>query len=98
MNLFQTTAEQKIRVYEIASNMEKSGLAKTFIVSTVEIASESEAIYDLMELWDSEEIDTERDEILADLQEAIDEEYEQLPHVVERRKINYKSLDDVYDS
>lgn len=91
MKLFQTSDDQKVRLYEIASSMAEENLAKSFIASAVELASESEGIYELMELW-SEGESSDRDEVLADIQEAIDEAVEQ---VAERRKIRYESLDDV---
>jgi DNA-binding phage protein len=95
MSLFQSSDEQKVRLYEIAAEMARSGLAKAFIAGAVELGSESEGIYDLMELWSAEQDPGERAEILADLQEAIDESSEQPARTSERRKIRYKSLDEV---
>lgn len=95
MSLFQTTAEQKVRLYEIAAEMARSGLSKSFIAGAVELASASEGIYDLMELWADEDDTEERGEIVSDIQEAIDEAAEQPRGITERRKIRYRSLDDV---
>ena len=95
MSLFQTTDDQRVRLYEIAAEMVKSGLSSSFIAGAVELASESEGVYDLMELWISEEDPDERGEIVSEIQEAIDEAIEQPRGITERRKIRYKSLDDV---
>ena len=95
MNLFQTTDDQKVRLYEIAAVMAKDGLSRSFIAAAVELASDSEGIYDLMELWSSEDDEDEKGAIVSDIQEAIDEAAEQPRGITERRKIRYKSLDNV---
>lgn len=95
MTLFQTSDDQKVQLYEIAAKMVSAGLPSSFIAAAVERASESEGIADLLHLWRDETDSNERDEIIADIQESIDEAAEQVGHVVERRKIRYTSLQDV---
>lgn len=70
---YTTTPAQKIRVYEIAVAMKKFGLQDDFITDLVEFASQYEGAYNLMEMWKSEKSQKERDEIIADLQDEIDD-------------------------
>ena len=89
---FTTTAAQKVRVYEIAALMKQAGLEDIFIAGVVEMASEYEGTYDLMELWASEEEEEERDAIIADLQDEVDTFIEQ---VRKPKKKPYVSFDDL---
>lgn len=95
MSLYQTSDAQKVRLYEIAAEMARSGLSSSFIVGAVELASDSEGIYDLMELWSSEDEPGERGQIEADIQEAIDEAAEQAPGITRRNAIRDRSLDGI---
>lgn len=95
MILFQTTDDQKVRLFEIAAAMAATELAKSFIAAAVALASDSEGIYDLMELWADEPDAGSRDEIVADIQDAVDEDVEQPRRVSERPKVRYMSLDDI---
>ena len=73
MSLYQTTDAQKVQVIRIGAEMADRGLAGAFVAGAVELASESQGIYELMSLWASEEDPEVKDEILSDLQESIDE-------------------------
>src|SRR5437870_2193065 len=66
------SAEQ-VKLFAIAVKMKKAGLADSFIVDAVRTAFEFEGIADLMHLWMDEEDRKVRDEIVADIQEMIDE-------------------------
>ncbi len=70
---FITSAAQKVRVYQIAANMKVAGLENEFIANLVEMASEYEGAYNLMELWGTEENQNERNEIISDLQDEIED-------------------------
>lgn len=70
---FTTTPAQKVRVYQIAVMMKSEGLEDEFIANLVEMASEYEGAYNLMEMWASEESQSEKDAIIADLQEEIED-------------------------
>lgn len=70
---FTTTATKKVRVYQIAVMMKSEGLEDEFIANLVEMASEYEGAYILMEMWVSEESQSEKDSIISDLQEEIDD-------------------------
>ncbi|MBT8374683.1 MAG: hypothetical protein KJN80_07215, partial [Deltaproteobacteria bacterium] len=77
MSLFKTTAEQKTKLYEIATSMKQSGLPDIFIASAVELGCYYEGIYDLFELWNEESDESEREQIISDIQNEIDEYKEQ---------------------
>src|SRR5438128_76016 len=66
------SAEQ-VKLFAIAVKMKKSGLADSFVVDAVRTALEFEGVADLMNLWMDEEDKKARDEIVADIQEMIDE-------------------------
>lgn len=72
MSVFITSDEQKVRVYEIAAEMKKKGLPVKFICSSVEQALRYEGTHDLMVLWFEAENRKDRSEVLADLQDEID--------------------------
>lgn len=63
-----TQPHQKLRIYEIASLMSKNGLSSGFIVPAVELASKYEGVYDIMELWEREADEIERDLLIMDIQ------------------------------
>lgn len=89
---FTTSPEQKIRVYEIATKMAKVGLSVAFINDAVAMAEEYEGLHDLMVLWDEETDISTQDEIIADIQEQIDQ-HKELPRGIERKP--YISFDDL---
>lgn len=66
------SAEQ-VKLFAIAVKMKKAGLADSFVVDAVRTALEFEGVSDLMNLWMDEEDKKVRDEIVADIQEMIDE-------------------------
>ncbi|MCB4756259.1 MAG: helix-turn-helix domain-containing protein [Elusimicrobia bacterium] len=53
--------------------MKKKGLPADFITAAVGAAREFEGVYDLMKLWAGESDPKERDEILADIKDMIDD-------------------------
>ncbi|PIQ27165.1 hypothetical protein COW36_16565 [bacterium (Candidatus Blackallbacteria) CG17_big_fil_post_rev_8_21_14_2_50_48_46] len=64
---------QKLALFGIAERMRCSGLSAEFIATAVETALVFEGVYDLMNLWDTEDETSERQEIIADIQDMIDE-------------------------
>ena len=96
MTLYRTTSEQQVRLYEIAAQMSKAGLTAPFIAAAVELACVSEGLYELFVLWEQLDGDpVERAQVIADLQEAIDESEESAPRVVQRAKVSYDELDEI---
>ena len=74
MTLYRTSNEQKAHLQDIATKMSKAGLRSSLVAQTVELASISEGVYELVALWEQFENDpVERDHVLGDIQEALDE-------------------------
>ncbi len=73
MSQLLTSPEQKLRIYEIALEMKEEKLSAHFIVEVVELASHYEGAYDLLELWSTEEDHDEKQNLIAALQEELDE-------------------------
>lgn len=66
-------SSEQIKLFSIAIKMKNAGLADSFIVDAVRTALEFEGVADLMSFWLDEDDGEERDEIIADIQEMIDE-------------------------
>jgi len=58
---------------EIALEMKKAGLSEAFIEHCVRLAMDLEGILDLMVIWDEEKDPSEKNDVIADLQNEIDE-------------------------
>lgn len=95
MSLFEVSPEQKIKLYEIATSMKASGLDALFIASGVEIGLIYEGVFDLFELWAKEKDPEERDTILADIQDEIDEFKEQPKTPFKQPYITYDDLQNI---
>lgn len=67
------TSEAKVELIEIGHQMNQAGLSKSFIAAAVETAFEFEGVYDLMKMWVEEEVASEKDEIIADIQDLIND-------------------------
>lgn len=93
MKLFQTNPEQKVKLCEIAALMKQKGLPVTFISDAVEIGLYYEGVYDLFELWVNENNIKEKNNIIADIQEEIDEYKGQPQGPVKKPYIKYSDLD-----
>ena len=93
---FRTTPDQVMRLASIMIEMGKAGLDENFIVAASELARTDQGVYDLMALWtDSEGDASEREKIIADLQESIDD-YADAPATPQQKPyINYDKLGDV---
>ena len=68
---FTTTSEQRVHVPEIAARMKAHGLPAPFIPDAVRMAEEYEGLYELMALWNEEEDEVYRGDIVADIQEEL---------------------------
>ena len=97
MTVFKTTDEQKIRLASIVTEMDKQGLSSSFVVSCMTLADEDQGAFELMDLWSRLGPGNDRDEVIADLQEMVDEAAE-LPSVPLRKPyLRFEQLDDVVD-
>lgn len=90
---FSTNAEQKVRVYQIATKMAETDLSRDFIAEAVEMALEYEGAHDLMVLWEQEKSQDERSEIIADLQDMLDERKEAPRKSVKKPYVKFDDLD-----
>ncbi len=66
-------ADRKVELIEIGHCMNQAGLPKAFIADAVETAFRFEGVSDLMKMWDEETDETERAEIVADIQDLIED-------------------------
>jgi hypothetical protein len=64
---------KEFELFKIAIKMKKSGLSDIFIVSAVKTALSFDGVADLIDLWNKEKDQKEREEIVADIQDMIDE-------------------------
>lgn len=72
-DLYKTTEEQKIRLFEIAETMRLHGLDSVFIERAVEVAEYYEGCFDMFCLWAEEADENERTIIVNELKNEIDE-------------------------
>lgn len=85
--------DYKVEIFNIAMKMLQSGLPKPFIVAAIETAFEFEGAYDLMKMWEIELDSKERDEIIADIQELIEDC--QLQDKVEEKYVRFDDLETI---
>ncbi len=64
---------QQLQLFNIAGNMQKAGLPDEFIASAIRTALDYEGVADLILMWDEEEDECERNEIVADIQELVED-------------------------
>lgn len=95
MSLFKTSSEQQVRLYEIASLMKKSGLSNDFIADAVKIGACYEGVFDLFELWAEESDQGEKDNIICDIQNEIEEYEEQPRRPLKRPYIKFSDFDSI---
>lgn len=63
----------KVELIEIGHMMNQAGLPKPFVAAAVETAFEFEGVCDLMKMWSEEGDQSEKNEIVADIQELIND-------------------------
>lgn len=81
-----------LHVLDILNEMRHQGLERAFIYSLMEHCQCFEGIRDLMEMWFEAHDSKERDKIITDLQESLDD-IENAPQSLERRP--YLHFDDL---
>lgn len=92
---FKTTSQQVMKLASIMVEMERAGLDRNFIVIASELARTDQGVYDLMALWHGSTDDSERDEIVADIQESIDDYRDAPPAPLKKPYIKFEKLGDV---
>ncbi len=70
---FSPNDHEQVVLFEIASKMKKSGLPESFIAAAIRVGLEYEGVADLLKLWEEETEQKERDEIVADIQDLIND-------------------------
>lgn len=65
--------ELRVEAFEIGSMMKRAGLPAHFIAQAVDLAEDFEGILELMRMWRDESEASEREAIVADIQELIDD-------------------------
>lgn len=73
MTIASISPDIKVEIIEIGSKMNQEGLAKRFIAEAVATGFEYEGVYDLLKMWSEETDEDERKEIVADIQELIED-------------------------
>lgn len=91
---FQTTSAQVIELAAIVTKMAKAGIDSEFIVKAEAIARTDQGAFDLMSLW-LESKGAERDEILADLQDTVDDYADAPQAIVEKPYVRFDELDGI---
>lgn len=80
---------------DILNEMRLSGLESALIYSLMENCQRYSGIQDLMEMWIDESDSEERDKIIADLQEVIDDIQDAPPSPEERPYLEYEDLETI---
>ncbi len=70
---YHLTPHQQVGLFEVAHHMKEAGLPAEFIAGAIRTALEFEGVADLINLWANETDETERDEIIADIQDLMDD-------------------------
>ena len=92
---FKTTPEQIMKLASIMVELQGAGLDATFIVAAFELAHTDQGVFDLMALWHEAADPKERDEIVADIQESIDDYGDAPASPVKKPYIKFEKLGDV---
>ena len=61
----------RVEAFEVGSMMKRAGLSAHFIAQAVDLAEEFERILELMRMWRDESEASEREAVVADIQELI---------------------------
>ncbi len=92
-SIFHLTPEQDVSLFSISHTMQKVGLPSEFISAAIRTALHYEGVADLIFLWNSESDINECNEIIADIQELIDDCNQ--PEKEEYRYIKLNDLEQV---
>ena len=94
MTLFRTTPKQVMKLASIMVEMEGAGLERDFIVAASELARSDQGVYDLMALWRGA-TKSEKDELIADIQDSIDDYADAPAAPVKKPYIKFDQLGEV---
>ena len=91
----QDDSSNDLHVLDILNEMRREHLESVFICSLMECCQRYEGIRDLMELWFEESGSKERDKIVADLQESLDDIDNAHQKPEERPYLRFNDLDEI---
>lgn len=81
----QISADKDVELFKIGAQMKNTGLSSDFISAAIKTAMKFEGVYDLVNMWLYEKNAKERNEIIADIQDMIDDckqlQPEELPYI-----------------
>src|SRR6202042_678062 len=83
------------RIAKIAIAMKAHSLPEPFVSQSMALALQNEGAFDLMELWLESSSEQNRGEIIADLQDLLDDYAETPTGPVIKPKVEFKDLDRV---
>ncbi len=66
-------AKQQVGLFRIGTDMHAAGLPDSFVASAIRTAMEFDGVRELVQLWSDEDTEAERAEIVADIQDMIDD-------------------------
>jgi hypothetical protein len=96
MTPFTTTTEQKLKLAGFVVEMMQTDLDHEFIAEASELARTDQGVYDLFELWmETKDDPAERDQIIADIQDALDDYRDAPMQPLRKPYIRFEQLDDV---
>lgn len=90
-------SHDNLHVLDIFNEMRRVSLESRFIFSLMENCQRYEGIRDLMEMWFKEEDSKERDQIIADLEESLEDILEAPKQPEEKLPINFNDLETMRD-
>ena len=92
---FRTTPEQVLELAGIVVAMQKAKLPTQFIFDAQKVAQLDQGVFDLMEMWLNAKKGDERDEVVADIQELVEDYAEAPAQPLEKPRISFDELDKV---
>ncbi len=87
--------DKDLHVLDILNEMRRVGLQSTFFCALMENCQRYEGIRDLMELWFDETNPKEREKIIVDLQECLEDIVELPSKPVERPYLRFDDLNEI---
>jgi len=98
INIHTNSPANNLHVLDILNEMRRLGIESSFIYTLMENCQRYEGIRDLMEMWFEEADPKERDAIIADLQDSIDDIVNAPQKLEERPYLRFRDLEEIkYD-
>ena len=94
---FENDPTKDLHVLDILNEMRHKGLESSFIFSLMENCQRYEGIRDLMELWFEETDSNERNKIIADLQDSLDEILNAPQKIEDKPYLRFEDLEEIHN-